>query len=171
MRESEFDFKMSAQLQTQPKVELPAPAQPALRPARTPILQRKCACGGSSGSSGSTGGCDDCKKDTATVQRFPADRSAWSILLGPARGSGKAESTPAGYGPIKSAHSFAQVSVRNNAPISGRRKRVIDEMGDGYGNGEGADYPSEQGSVLTEHSTVKAAAPSAGETANAVEQV
>src|SRR5262252_1457756 len=121
---------MSAQLQNQPKVEPPPPTQPALRPARTPILQRKCACGGSS--SGTAGDCNECKKDSKSVQLYSADRSTWSILLSP----NGAKKTPASRqaGLVNAPHSFAAPArVRNGAPASLRKKRSFDDAEYEYG--------------------------------------
>src|SRR5262249_52309282 len=151
---------MNAQLQPQPKVE-PPPAQPALRPARTPILQRKCACSGSSGSSGATGGCDECKKDTKGVQLYSADRAAWSILLG-AGGHGSQKNSKPGSGRTPSAsHSFGQVRVRNSAPTPARKKRIADDFVYEYGSEQETDRFSEQVAVSTHMAPASRFAPAA----------
>src|SRR5262249_12696598 len=139
---------MSAQLQNQPKVETPPPAQPTLRPARTPILQRKCACGGSSSaSSGTAGGCDECKKDTKGVQLYSADRSAGSILLSSGwhdRHGPQKDSKPAQSGSPGASHSFGQIRVRNNTPTPARKKRLVDEFIYGYGLDQDSEQSSDQ---------------------------
>src|SRR5262249_40538530 len=149
---------MDAQLQNHPKVE-PPPAQPALRPARTPILQRKCACGGSSASSGAAGGCDECKKDTKGVQLYSADRPAWSILLGPAGHGLETNSKPGSVGPASGSHSFGQIRVRSSAPPPARKKRPGDELVLGYGPEQEVDRLAEQAPVTTSATPASSFAP------------
>ena len=62
---------MSTRSQT--RLEAPSRETPSLALARTSLLQRKCACGGSGGA-GLTGECEDCKK-----KRFPLQQSAASL--------------------------------------------------------------------------------------------
>ena len=138
---------MSAQLQNQAKVETPPPAQPTLRPARTPILQRKCACGGSPASSGTAGGCDECKKDAKGVQLYSADRGAWSILLGSGGHDGhgaQMDSKAAQSGSPRASHSFGQIRVRNSAPTPARKKRPVDEFIYGYGLDQDTEQSTDQ---------------------------
>src|SRR5262245_15672366 len=153
---------MNAQLQNQPRVEPPpTAAQPALRPARTPILQRKCACGGSSASSSATGGCDECKKDTKGVQLYTADRAAHSILLGPGGHGPETDSKPKLGGSASASHSFGQVRVRSSAPTSRRKKRVVEEFDLGYGSEQDVNQSSEQAPVTTSSAPAWRLAPAA----------
>ena len=104
---------MNKRLQTQMKTA--ATRAPSFMPARTGLLQRKCACGGSSGP---TGACAECRK--GQLQRRAADQSEVSaaplivndVLRAP--GQSLDVATRASMEP-RFGHDFSQVRVHTDA--------------------------------------------------------
>ena len=101
---------MSEALQARGKATPPTP----FIPARAGMLQRKCACGGSSSFSGA---CQQCKEKEKPLQRYSSSRIADS-LLGPLVDFSFPAPPPDSQYNSASAlgHSFGQVRVHNRTP-------------------------------------------------------
>jgi hypothetical protein len=64
-------------IQTNAQVRMKSAPGPSFTPARSGLLQRKCACGGAPGVSGE---CAECRRERLTLQRRPFDRAPGDTL-------------------------------------------------------------------------------------------
>jgi hypothetical protein len=106
---------MKASLNNQ--VETSASPRLPLTPAPAGLIQRKCACGGSSGVGGD---CEECSKKRLSVQRFPGDRDGSSILPHSLAAS-------SGFG-----HHLNRVPVHNHLPQGIQAKLAVSQPGDQF---------------------------------------
>ena len=120
---------MSTALQTQ--VHITPAMKPSITAAQGRLLQRKCACGGSSGM---TGKCEECENERLTPQRFSSDRAVTSALLrslGEPFNSTLPADISAGNGAL-SGHSFGRVKVEARRSQVIQTKLNVGRPGDQY---------------------------------------
>jgi hypothetical protein len=103
-------------------------APPPLTPARSVLLQRKCACGGSAGVSGQ---CSECQQEQLKLQRYSLDHAAPSSLLRSNDRENRATS-PLTKPVVStaSAHSFGRVRVDSRAPHKVQARLAVSQPGD-----------------------------------------
>src|SRR5215813_4621903 len=98
----------------------PRSAKPAFRPA--PVLQRKCACGGSASIDAE---CEECKGKQLVVQRYSAGREApGTLTAGFAIGANLARPDSSDNPPALG-HNFSQVRVHQSTDRRIQTKSIV----------------------------------------------
>jgi hypothetical protein len=110
--------------QGQTRMKAAATRAPSFMPARTGLLQRKCACGGSPGS---TGGCSECRKEP--LQRRAADQSEVSaappVVNDVLRAPGQSlDAATRAFMEPRFGHDFSQVRVHTDAKAAESARAV-----------------------------------------------
>lgn len=106
---------MSLKAAVETKATTPTPARP-FTPARSPLLQRKCACGGSAGAGGD---CGECQKKKSPLQRSAADtgrvNSVPPVVQDVLRSPGQPlDGSTRGFMESRFGHDFSQVRIHND---------------------------------------------------------
>ncbi len=106
---------MSTKAVAEPKAAMPAPK--SFTPARSLVVQRKCACGGSAGSSGE---CSECRDHKLTIQRSASNHSAIgnvpSIVHNVLNSAGRPLDTDTrSFMETRFGHDFSGVRVHNDS--------------------------------------------------------
>ena len=95
---------------------------PSFMPAHVGLLQRKCACGGSSDI---TGECEGCDKQKLSLQRSPRNSKVETVEM--ARIPAEPGFEMSGW-----SHNFGRIAVNSVVPVTTQAKLAISQPGDPY---------------------------------------